>query len=63
LSAAASAFARQIRPASVDPQYGSKRVLASLFHLAYIFARIIHKATDMLGSVAPAHADAGGGKA
>jgi hypothetical protein len=41
---------------AVDPQYGSKEVLASLFHLAYIYLRIIHKATDVLVEVNPRHA-------
>jgi hypothetical protein len=41
---------------AVDPQYGSKEVLASLFHLAYIYARIIHKAHDVFIEVNPRHA-------
>ncbi len=41
---------------AVDPQYGSKEVLASLFHLAYIYARLLHKATDVLIEVNPRHA-------
>lgn len=41
---------------AVDPQYGSKAVLASLFHLAYIYARILHKATDAFIEVNPHHA-------
>jgi hypothetical protein len=46
----------EISRLAVDPQYGSKEVLASLFHLAYIYARIIHKATDVLIEVNPRHA-------
>ena len=46
----------EISRLAVDPQYGSKEVLASLFHLAYIYARIIHKATDVLVEVNPRHA-------
>ena len=41
---------------AVDPQHGSKEVLASLFHLAYIYVHIIHKATDVLIEVNPRHA-------
>jgi hypothetical protein len=41
---------------AVDPEYGSKEVLASLFHLAYIYVHIIHKATDVLIEVNPRHA-------
>ena len=41
---------------AVDPQYGSKEVLASLFHLAYIYVHIIHDATDVLIEVNPRHA-------
>ena len=40
---------------AVDPQFGSKAVLASLFHLAYIYARILHKATDAFIEVNPRH--------
>lgn len=46
----------EISRLAVDPQYGSKDVLASLFHLAYIYARIKHKATDVLIEVNPRHA-------
>lgn len=45
----------EISRLAVDPQYGSKEVLASLFHLAYLYARIIHKATDVLVEVNPRH--------
>ena len=46
----------EISKLAVDPQYGSKEVLASLFHLAYIYVHIIHKATDVLIEVNPRHA-------
>lgn len=46
----------EISNLAIDPQYGSKEVLASLFHLAYIFVHIIHKATDVLIEVHPRHA-------
>jgi hypothetical protein len=41
---------------AVDPQYGSKEVLASIIHLGYIYAHVIHKATDLLIEVNPRHA-------
>ena len=41
---------------AVDAQYCSKEVLASLFHLAYVYGRIIHKATDLVIEVNPRHA-------
>jgi len=41
---------------AVNPQYGSKDVLASLFHLSYIYGRVIHKATDVVIEVNPRHA-------
>ena len=46
----------EISRLAVDPQYGSKEVFASLFHLAYIYVHIIHKATDVLIEVNPRHA-------
>lgn len=41
---------------AVDPEYSSKEVLASLFHLAYIYGRKIHRATDLFIEVNPRHA-------
>jgi hypothetical protein len=41
---------------AVDPQYSSKEILASLFHLAYIYGHKIHKATDLFIEVNPRHA-------
>jgi len=41
---------------AVDPQYGSKEVFASLFHLAYIYAHDFHQATDAFIEVNPRHA-------
>lgn len=41
---------------AVDPRYSSKEILASLFHLAYIYGRNIHKATDLFIEVNPRHA-------
>jgi hypothetical protein len=40
---------------AVDPEYSSKEVLASLFHLAYIYGRKIHRATDLFIEVNPRH--------
>jgi hypothetical protein len=41
---------------AVDQTRGSKRVLASLFHIAYIYGRILHKQTDVVIEVTPKHA-------
>lgn len=46
----------EISRLAIDPQYGSKEIIASLFHLAYIFGRIVHKSTDALIEVHPRHA-------
>lgn len=40
---------------AVDPIYGSKEILASLFHVAYIFGRLMHRATDVFIEVNPRH--------
>jgi hypothetical protein len=40
---------------AIEPEYGCKEVLASLFHLAYIHGRIVHNATDVLIEVNPRH--------
>jgi hypothetical protein len=39
-----------------DPKYSSKEVIASLFHLAYIYAHNFYDATDLLIEVNPRHA-------
>ncbi len=41
---------------AIDPQYSSKEILASLFHLAYIYGRIVHRVTDVFIEVNPRHA-------
>lgn len=46
----------EVSKLAVDSKYGSKEVLASLFHLAYIYARTIHKASDAFIEVNPRHA-------
>ena len=41
---------------AVDLDDGSKRVLASLFHTAYIYGRLINRVTDVFIEVNPRHA-------
>ena len=41
---------------AVDQAHSSKRVLAALFNVAYIFARILQKQTDVVIEVTPKHA-------
>ena len=41
---------------AVDQRQGSKRVLASLFHIAYIYGRILNQVTDVFIEVNPRHA-------
>ncbi|WP_218141544.1 N-acyl amino acid synthase FeeM domain-containing protein [Nitrosovibrio tenuis] len=41
---------------AIDPEHSSREIIASLFHLAYIYGRIIHNATDLFGEVNPRHA-------
>lgn len=40
---------------AVDQENGSKDVLASLFHLAYIYGRLLHRVTDVFIEVNPRH--------
>lgn len=40
---------------AIDPAFNSKEVLASIFHLAYIFGRLIHNRTDLFIEVNPRH--------
>lgn len=40
---------------AIDPAFNSKEVLASIFHLAYIFGRLIHQRTDLFIEVNPRH--------
>ena len=46
----------EITKLAFNPQYSSKEALASLFHLAYIYARNIYQATDVVIEVNPRHA-------
>ena len=41
---------------AVDQTRGSKRVLAALFHIAYIYGRVLQKQTDVVIEVTPKHA-------
>ncbi|NMG73823.1 N-acyl amino acid synthase FeeM domain-containing protein [Aromatoleum diolicum] len=41
---------------AIDPQYSSHHVLASLFYLAYLYGRTLHKVTDAFIEVNPRHA-------
>lgn len=41
---------------AVDQARGSKRVLAALFNVAYIFGRVLQKQTDVVIEVTPTHA-------
>ena len=41
---------------AVDQTRGSKRVLAGLFHIAYIYGRVLHNQTDVVIEVTPKHA-------
>lgn len=41
---------------AVDQSRGSKRVLAALFHIAYIYGRVLHNQTDVVIEVTPRHA-------
>ena len=40
---------------ALDPQHSSKEVIAALFHLAYLYAHDVYRATDLLGEVNPRH--------
>jgi hypothetical protein len=44
----------EVSKLAVDPEYGSKEILASIMHLCYFYAHVIHDATDMLIEVHPA---------
>jgi hypothetical protein len=40
---------------AIDPTYGSKEMLASLFHIAYVYGRLLHRVTDVFIEVNPRH--------
>ena len=41
---------------AIDRARGSKRVLAALFHIAYIYGRVLQNQTDVVIEVTPKHA-------
>ena len=45
----------EISKLAFNPQYSSKEAIASLFHLAYIYAHNIYQRTDLLIEVNPRH--------
>lgn len=46
----------EVSKLAIDPQFGSKELLASLFHLLYIYAYTLHKVKDAFIEVNPRHA-------
>ncbi len=46
----------EVSKLAIDPQFSSKEVFASMFHLAYIYAYIIHGVKDAFIEVNPRHA-------
>jgi hypothetical protein len=40
---------------AVDPHYSSPRMLTCLFHLAYLYGRMLHRVTDVFIEVNPHH--------
>ncbi|QID19856.1 N-acetyltransferase [Nitrogeniibacter mangrovi] len=40
---------------AIDPAFNSKEVLGSIFHLAYIFGRLVHGMSDLFIEVNPRH--------
>ncbi len=57
ISAARQAGAKvcELTRLAIDPAFNSKEVLASIFHLAYLFGRLIHNKTDLFIEVNPRH--------
>jgi hypothetical protein len=41
---------------AIDPSFGSKELMASLFQLAYLYAHLVYRATDAFIEVNPRHA-------
>ncbi len=46
----------EVSKLAVDPRYGSKELMASLFQLAYLYAHRIYRASDAFIEVNPRHA-------
>jgi len=49
------AVAAEYTRLAVEPEYGSKELLGALFHVAYLFASTLGRATDMFIEVNPRH--------
>jgi hypothetical protein len=47
----------EVSKLAIEPQCSSKELFASLFHLAYIFAYILHEVNDAFIEVNPRHAN------
>src|SRR4051812_13207880 len=46
----------EVSKLAVDPRFGSKELMASLFQLAYLYAYVIHRVHDAFIEVNPRHA-------
>ncbi|MDB5810104.1 MAG: Long chain N-acyltyrosine synthase [Betaproteobacteria bacterium] len=46
----------EVSKLAVDPRFGSKELMASLFQLAYLYAHVIHRVHDAFIEVNPRHA-------
>jgi hypothetical protein len=46
----------EVSKLAIDPQFSSKELFASLFHLTYIYAHTLHKVKDAFIEVNPRHA-------
>jgi hypothetical protein len=46
----------EVSKLAVDPRYGSKELMASLFQLAYLYLHIVYRASDAFIEVNPRHA-------
>lgn len=45
----------EITRLAIDPDFNSKEVLAAIFNLTYIYARLVHRMTDVFIEVNPRH--------
>jgi len=46
----------EVSKLAVDPRYGSKELMASLFQLAYLYSHVVYRASDAFIEVNPRHA-------
>src|SRR4051812_21688950 len=46
----------EVSKLAVDPRYGSKELMASLFQLAYLYLHVVYRASDVFIEVNPRHA-------